>query len=195
MSDATGCGGRCCGTSPESYCSRCDLLVGLDGVHVLSVGEVATGLEVVVETVPGPHGCPECGAVGVGHGRDEVRLVDIPAFGRPVTIVWRKRRFVCPGGACERTAFVEYAPQVAWPRHTTTRRCVWWAVEQLRREHATVAGLARQLGTAWRTVWNPVKDVLVELAADESRFDGVRTLGVDEHFGITVLRAGAVRRR
>ncbi|MEV8223912.1 transposase family protein [Dietzia maris] len=58
-------------------------------------------LEVTVESEPGPVGCPDCGAVGVGHGRQVVRLVDIPSFGRPVTIIWRKRRFLCPGAACE----------------------------------------------------------------------------------------------
>ncbi len=51
----------------------------------------------------------------------------------------------------------------------------------MRREHASVAGLARQLGTTWRTVWRAVKPLLVAMAADPARFDGVTTLGVDEH--------------
>jgi transposase len=51
----------------------------------------------------------------------------------------------------------------------------------LRREHASVQGLARQLGTTWRTVWTSIKPLLEALAADESRFDGVTSLGVDEH--------------
>jgi transposase len=44
-----------------------------------------------------------------------------------------------------------------------------------------VAGIARQLGTSWRTVWRSIAGLLEAMAADESRFDGVRTLGVDEH--------------
>jgi hypothetical protein len=52
---------------------------------------------------------------------------------------------------------------------------------QLRREHASVQGLARRLGTVWRTVWRSIKPLLEALAGDESRFDGVTTLGVDEH--------------
>jgi len=51
----------------------------------------------------------------------------------------------------------------------------------MRREHASVQGLARQLGTAWRTVWRAIRPLLDALAADESRFEGVSTLGVDEH--------------
>ena len=42
-------------------------------------------------------------------------------------------------------------------------------------------GIARQLGTSWKTVWRAVEPELVKLAEDESRFEGVTTLGVDEH--------------
>ena len=51
----------------------------------------------------------------------------------------------------------------------------------MRREHASVAGLARQLGVAWNTVWTAIGPLLAAKAADESRFHGVTTLGVDEH--------------
>ena len=188
MCEPIGCGRSATGTAPASRCSRCDLLVGLDDVYVLEARLRGEHLDVTVESEPGPVGCPDCGAVGVGHGRLLVRLVDIPSFGRPVTICWRKRRFVCPGGACERTTFVEDVPGLASPRHATTARVVDWAVEQLRREHATINGLARQLGTAWHTVWTPVKAALQELADDPARFDGVRTLGVDEHIWHHVSR-------
>lgn len=62
----------------------------------------------------------------------------------------------------------------------TTRACRW-ATEQVRREHASVAGLARQLATTWRTVWTSIEPILARAAADESRFAGVTCLGVDEH--------------
>ena len=57
----------------------------------------------------------------------------------------------------------------------------WWAIGQLRREHASIQGLARQLGTTWKTVWRSVEPLLVAMAADPSRFDDVTALGVDEH--------------
>lgn len=31
-------------------------------------------------------------------GASEVRLADLPVFGRPVRLVWRKRRWRCPDG-------------------------------------------------------------------------------------------------
>lgn len=52
---------------------------------------------------------------------------------------------------------------------------------QLRREHASVRGLTRQLGTTWNTVWGSIKPLLEAMAADETRFADVTTLGVDEH--------------
>jgi transposase len=76
------------------YCDRCDLLVGLDGLRVTAVERDDGGaLTVTVESAMEPMGCPVCGVVAYGHGRREVRLVDAPAFGKPTTLVWRKRRW------------------------------------------------------------------------------------------------------
>ena len=44
-----------------------------------------------------------------------------------------------------------------------------------------MTGVARQLGTAWTTVWGSIRPILEAAAAEESRFVGVTTLGVDEH--------------
>jgi transposase len=126
-------------------------------------------------------GCPSCGVVAVSHGRRTHVLVDTPCFGRPVRLRWRKRTWVCPEPACGVGAFTERVEQVAAPRALLSTRARWWAVCQLRREHASVAGLARQLGTTWRTVWRSIQPLLAQMAEDESRFDGVRVLGVDEH--------------
>lgn len=57
----------------------------------------------------------------------------------------------------------------------------WSAIRQLRREHASVAGLARQFGVSWKMLWTSVAPMLAVLASDESRYEGVSSLGVDEH--------------
>ncbi len=77
--------------------------------------------------------------------------------------------------------FTEQDDQVARPRALLTARACWWAVGQLRRAHASVLGLARQLGTSWKTVWRAIKPLLEAMDADPARFDGVEILGVDEH--------------
>ncbi len=172
----------CCSRA-GSYCERCDLLIGLAGLHVIAVvrDEGNGALTVTVESERDVIGCPSCGVVAHGHGQREVRLVDAPWAGRPVTVLWRKRRFVCPDPGCSTRSFVEQDERIARPRGLLTVRACWWAIAQVRREHASVQGLARQLGTTWRTVWTSIKPVLERAAADPARFEGVATLGVDEH--------------
>ena len=108
-------------------------------------------------------------------------MIDTPSAGRPVRIVWLKRRWVCPEPSCPVVSFVEQDERVAAPRASLTVRACRWAIQQLRREHASVNGIRRQLGCGWRTVWEAIAPLLTAAAADESRFVGVTHLGVDEH--------------
>ncbi len=179
MSELTGCAVRC---HYDEYCDRCDLLVGLPGLHVTGVERDDGGrLRVTAESARQLVGCPTCGVVASSHGRRTVRLVDAPSFGRPVEVLWRKRTWECPEPSCPVGVFTEQDEQVAKPRAMLTVRACWWAVHQIRREHGSVSGVARQLGTAWKTVWGSIKPILQAAATDESRFVGVTTLGVDEH--------------
>jgi transposase len=161
------------------------LLVGLGGFHVIEVveraGKRGPWLRVVVESAAEVMGCPTCGVVVHSHGRRDVMLVDTPCFGRPVRLVWRKRTWRCKERACPAGVVTEQDEDLARPRALLTARACWWAIGHLRREHASVTGISRQLGTTWRTVWNSIRPQLQAMADDESRFDGVHTLGVDEH--------------
>ncbi len=182
MSEGTACSRAC---SASYYCSRCDFLVGLDGLHVTAVEELGGKwgpfLRVEVESPARVEGCRACGVVMGSHGRREVRLIDVPCFGRPVELRWRKRTWRCAEPDCPGGVFTEQDDDVARQRALLTTRACWWAVRQLRREHASVSGLARQLGATWRTLWRAVAPLLASMAADESRFEGVSVLGVDEH--------------
>ena len=157
------------------------MLVGLDGFHVLEVAEQPGRVQVVVESAPAPMGCLTCGVLVASHGRRDVVLIDVPCFGRPVRLVWRKRTWRCTEDECSGKAFTEQHADLARPRALLTTRAAWWAVGQLRREHASIAGIARQLGTTWRTVWRSIKPLLEAMAADEARFADITSLGVDEH--------------
>lgn len=174
----------CCPVCPAggAYCDNCDLLVGLDGLHVVAVDrDDGERLTITVESAPVVMGCPACGVVAHSHGRRIVTMVDTPCFGTPTRLRWRKRTWECVEPSCPKRVFTEHNDQVGRPRGRLTSRACGWAIEQLRREHASVAGLARQLGVAWKTVWTSIKPLLVKAAADEARFAGVTTLGVDEH--------------
>ena len=96
-------------------------------------------------------------------------------------MLWRKRTWECVEPSCPVGVFTEQDEQVAKPRAMLTARACRWAVHQLRREHGSVSGVARQLGTAWKTVWGSIKPILEAAAAEESRFASVTILGVDEH--------------
>lgn len=171
----------CC-RAGGGYCDRCDLLVGLPGLHVIAVDrDPCDRLVVTVESAPELMGCASCGVIVHGHGRVAVSLVDAPAFGRQVRIIWRKRRWVCPELACSVGSFVEQDEAVAASRALLTTRACRWAIEQICREHASVNGIRRQLGTGWRTVWESIKPLLQAADADASWFEGVAILGVDEH--------------
>jgi transposase len=118
LSEPTACAAACC--RPDSYCDRCDLLVGLDGFHVVAVseceGERGSFLRVVVESPKRVEGCRSCGVVAGSHGRREVRLVDVPCLGRPVELVWRKRTWRCEEPDCPAGAFTERDDGLARPR-------------------------------------------------------------------------------
>ena len=171
----------CC-RAGGGYCQRCDLLLGLPGLHVVGVQRDDAGLRVEVESRP-PEvmGCPTCGVVAHAHGRQRVELIDAPCFTAPVKLWWRKRRWLCPEPMCPVNSFMEQDPDVARPRALLTARATSWAIGQMRRENASVQGMARQLGCAWRTLWRAVKPILEAAADDETRFAGVTSLGVDEH--------------
>lgn len=181
MPDATHCAdARPCSTAV--YCDRCDLLVGLDGLRVTGVERRGDGVLVIdVESPPGPVGCPGCGVVAESAGRKVLVLTDAPMGGQPVRVRWRKRRWRCRQDGCPVRSFTEQKLAVAAPNATVTARAVAWAVEQMRRENASVRGLARQLRVAWRTVWSHVEAELKQREQNPSRFDGVEVLGVDEH--------------
>ena len=180
MTDSMSCCAAQHSTAP-TYCTNCDLLVGLEGYHVIGVDRGPDLLTVRVESAPGLMGCHTCGVVASSRGRRVRRLVDTPCFGTPVVLVWVKRTWACPEATCPVKSFSEVDDELAPPRSAWTTRARWWAVSQLRREHACIAGLARQLGVAWDTTWAGVRPLLQAAADDEARFGGVHTLGVDEH--------------
>ena len=172
------CRGRSAG---GTYCTNCDLLVGLEGLHVTAVRREPELLSVTIESAPVPAGCPSCGVVAESLGRRVVRLVDAPCFTTPVVLLWRKDRYRCREDLCEVVTFTEQEPDLVRPRGLLTTGAARWAIGQIRREHASVQGVARQLGVRWRTVWETIKPILTAAAADKARFASVSTLGVDEH--------------
>ena len=191
MPDVTGCAGAPTTSDP---CPRCDLLLGLGLVHVEGVWRSADRVIVTVSTSWQRMGCPACGVVALSRGRAVRVLRDVPHGQTGVWLRWRQRRWRCPDPGCGVGTFTEQVPALVAARGSITVRAVTWAIGQLRREHATIAGLARQLGTSWKTLWRAIKPRLQDLADDQARFMGCSAWASMSTCGTTSMSASAARR-
>ena len=125
--------------------------------------------------------CVGCGGGVWSKGWRDVRLVDQPVFGRPVCLVWRKRRWRCPDVGCGVGSFTDRADWIAPVRGRLTCRAGRWATEQVGRLGRTVAGVAGDLGCGWHTIdGETIRWGEALLDADQERVGAVDALGLDE---------------
>ena len=169
----------------------CELLVGLGDVEVLSVGDEGGGpLRVHVRCRAARPPCGGCGGVLWSDGERAVVLVDLPAFGRRVRLVWHKRRWRCPRDGCEAGSVTEQAAEIAPARALLTSRAARWATRQAGRGRP-LKDVAAELGCVWHTVNSAVKRWGAALLdADTERISRVSALGLDEHL---MMRRGRFR--
>lgn len=170
-------------------------LVGLGpDVEILGVQDhLGVPLVVHVETTGDPV-CPsDCWTRPVAKDRQRVELVDLAAFGRPVRLVWHKRRWSCPNRGCATVTWTEQNPSIAPARTSMTTRAGRWATIQVGRFARPVSDLATELSCAWHTINQTViayGQALLE--ADTDRIGAVTALGLDETL---FVRRGRFRRR
>jgi transposase len=123
--------------------------------------------------------CRRCGCEGASRGTVIRRLAHEPFGWRPTTLQVRVRRYRCTG--CGHV-WRQDTTKAAEPRAKLSRRGLRWALEALVVGHLSVARVAEALGVAWNTANDAV---LAEgqrvLISDPHRFDGVTTVGFDEH--------------
>jgi transposase len=159
----------------------CALLVGLPDITVVGVeDQPGRPLRVHVETSAEVVGCAGCGTRAWVKDRPVVALVDLPAFGRPAVLVWRKRRWRCPEPDCEVGTWTENDSRIAAVRAAMTDRAGRWVTVQVGREGRTVAEVARELGCDWHTVMDAVGAYGTPLVEDPDRIGPVSALGLDE---------------
>jgi len=83
---------------------------------------------------------------------------------------------------CEREVFAHNTDRLARRGWSTTRRCARYVCRRLMVDRATVAAVARELGLSWDTGNTIAMDATqMIVAADTTRLDGMRVIGVDEH--------------
>jgi transposase len=132
-----------------------------------------------VETMVGAVGCPGCGTRAVGHGRRWVRVRDLPMAGRPVVLVWGKRRWRCPDPDCEVNTWTETTEAIG-ARASLTVRARAEMCRRVGEDEDSVAVVARDFGIGWHTAMAAVRDHGRPLVDDPQRLEGVDAVGLDE---------------
>ena len=129
-----------------------ELLVGLGEVDLVGIGDLGEGapLEVVIRSRKPRPLCGGCGSPVWSKGERTVVLVDLPAFGRPVRLRWRKRRWTCPNPDCEIRSFIEEDPTIGPQRALLTSRAARWVTVGVGRRGRSVDEVAAELGCDWR---------------------------------------------
>ncbi|WP_420835252.1 ISL3 family transposase, partial [Leucobacter chironomi] len=123
--------------------------------------------------------CHRCGCQGIPRGTVIRRLAHEPHGWKPTRLHVKVRRFTCSG--CGRL-WRQNTDLAAEPRAKISRRGLRWALEGIVCQHLTVARIADGLGVAWNTANTAIiEEGRRMLIDDPRRFDGVTTIGVDEH--------------
>jgi transposase len=154
-------------------------MLGLPGFVLLAVSEHDGELEYAVETYEAMTGCPVCGVVARLHDRRRVDVRDLPAGGRPVTLVWIKRVWRCMESECPKQTWTETSEAIR-PRASMTERARREACRRVGQDGDTVAKVAAQFGVGWQAIMNAIIEYGTPLVDDPARLDGVTRLGVDE---------------
>lgn len=155
-------------------------LVGLKDVRVLYYERRGPEVELVIEQVVTDPRCPGCGGAARVKERPLVRYVDLPVYGTPMRLGWRKHRMRCPAAACPRRSWVLGDQRIAAKSCLLTTRAAKWATVQVGGGR-TVSEVAAELDCDWHTVNDAVTTYgSALLAADRKRLTRTRAIGLDE---------------
>ena len=75
-------------------------LVGLQDVRVLHYARHGPDVELVIEQTVENVRCPSCGGPAEVKERPLVRYVDLPVYGVPIRLAWKKHRMCCVEPSC-----------------------------------------------------------------------------------------------
>ncbi|WP_345376832.1 ISL3 family transposase, partial [Promicromonospora umidemergens] len=153
----------------------------LDELGLVAVGQHLEPDRAVIEcrvAEPDPW-CRKCGTEGVPRDTVMRRLAHEPFGHRPTTLLVRVRRYRCDH--CRR-AWRQDTARAAPPRAKISRGGIEWALGAIVVDHLTVSRAAAGLGVSWHTANSAIiTEGKRRLIDDPARFDGVTTIGVDEH--------------
>jgi transposase len=155
-------------------------LVGLKDVRVLAYERWGPRVELVIEQVVDQIRCPACGEPAWIKERPVVHYVDLPVYGTPMSLAWKKHRLRCVNPSCPKRTWVLEDHRIAAKKCLLTTRAAKWATRQVGGGR-TVAEVADELACDWHTVNDAVctyGEAL--LAADRKRMNRTSAIGLDE---------------
>ena len=108
-------------------------LVGLKDVRVLAYVRRGPDVELMIEQVTGVLSCPLCGQRAQVKERPVVHYVDLPVYGTPMSLAWKKHRLRCVDPACPKKSWVLEDHRIAAKSCLLTTRAAKWATRPGRR--------------------------------------------------------------
>jgi transposase len=154
--------------------------VGLKDVQVVCYERRGPHVELMVEQVLGDIRCPTCAERAQVKERPVVHYVDLPVYGVPMSLAWKKHRMRCTNAACVRKSWVLEDHRIAAKNCLLTTRAAKWATVQVGGGR-TVSEVAAELACDWHTV----NDAVITygealLQADRKRLNQTTAIGLDE---------------
>ena len=157
-----------------------EALVGLKDVRVLHYQRRGPEVALVIEQVVERPTCPSCHRPAQVKERPLVTYIDLPVFGVPMRLTWKKHRLQCRHEECVTRTWVLRDHRIAAKHCLLTTRAAKWATQQVGTGR-TVLEVARELACDWHTVNDAVTtygEALLE--ADKKRLNRTSAIGLDE---------------
>ena len=155
-------------------------LVGLKDVRVLHYARHGPHVELMIEQVVEAVSCPSCGRRAQVKERPVATYIDLPVYGTPMRLAWKKHRMRCVDPQCGRKTWVVQDHRIAAKKCLLTTRAAKWATIQVGTGR-TVSEVAGELACDWHTVNDAVTtygEALLE--ADRKRLNRTSAIGLDE---------------
>jgi transposase len=163
-------------------------LVGLKDVRVLHYERHGPDVALLIEQVPGELRCPSCDGRAQVKDRPVVRYVDLPVYGAPMSLAWKKHRLRCTNPRCAKNTWALGDHRIAAKNCLLTTRAAKWATVQVGGGR-TVKEVADELACDWHTVNDAVTTYgKALLDAHRKRLNQTIAIGLDE---TAFVRSGA----
>ena len=155
-------------------------LVGLKDVQVLHYERHGPNVALMIEQVPGVIRCPTCNGRALVKDRPVAHYTDLPVYGTPMRLAWKKHRMRCVNARCPKRSWVLTDHRIAAKNCLLTTRAAKWATVQVGTGR-TVLEVARELSCDWHTVNDAVTTYgRALLVADRRRLNQTTAIGLDE---------------